>query len=209
MKLTSTAFAEGQPIPGALAVCVMDPVLHVKLSENMNPDLRWSDLPPGTKSLALICHDPDVPSSADHVNKEGRTVPSSLPRIEFFHWTLVDLPADTQPIARGEFSRGVTARGKPGPDGPRGTRQGVNDYTAWFAGDKEMAGQYHGYDGPCPPWNDERLHHYVFTLYALDIARLPLGQRFTGPDARKAMAGHVLAQATLTGVYTLNPSVKA
>jgi hypothetical protein len=71
-----------------------------------------------------------------------------------------------------------------------------------------MAGQYYGYDGPCPPWNDERVHHYVFTLYALDIAKLSLGAAFKGSDARKAMAGHILAQATLTGVYTLNPSIR-
>jgi phosphatidylethanolamine-binding protein (PEBP) family uncharacterized protein len=48
----------------------------------------------------------------------------------------------------------------------------------------------------------------VFTLYALDVARLALGEAFTGAEARKAMAGHVLAQATLTGVYALNPAVK-
>ena len=94
-----------------------------------------------------------------------------------------------------------------GPAAPRGAKQGINDYTGWFAGDKDMAGQYYGYDGPCPPWNDERVHHYVFTLYALDIAKLSLGAAFTGPEARKAMAGHILAQATLTGVYTLNPSL--
>jgi Raf kinase inhibitor-like YbhB/YbcL family protein len=208
MKLTSTAFADGGSIPGAFAFCVIDPVAHVKLSENLNPDLRWSGLPPGTKSLALICHDPDVPSRGDDVNKEGRTVASTLPRVEFFHWTLVDLPADTGPIARGEFSRGVTPRGKRGPAAARAARQGINDYTGWFAGDKDMAGNYFGYDGPCPPWNDELAHHYVFTLFALDLAKLSLGATFTGQDARKAMAGHVLAEAKLTGVYTLNPAIK-
>ena len=30
-------------------------------------------------------------------------------------------------------------------------RHGISDCTAWFAGDKDMAGDYHGYDGPCPP----------------------------------------------------------
>jgi Raf kinase inhibitor-like YbhB/YbcL family protein len=208
MKLTSSAFADGGRIPGELAFCAIDQGAHVKLSGNMNPDLRWSDLPAGTKSLALICHDPDVPSRGDDVNKEGRTVPKSLPRVEFFHWTLVDLPADTGPIARGEFSHGVTPRGKPGPGAPRGALQGVNDYTAWFAGDKDMAGKYFGYDGPCPPWNDEIVHHYIFTLFALDVRTLSLGTAFSGPDARKAISGHLLAQATLSGVYTLNPSVK-
>jgi Raf kinase inhibitor-like YbhB/YbcL family protein len=207
MRLMSTAFVEGGRIPATLALCVVDPVAHVKLSANLNPDLRWTDLPAGAKSLAIICHDPDVPSRGDDVNKEGRTVPSTLPRVEFFHWTLVDLPADTGPIARGEFSRGVTPRGKAGPAAPRGARQGLNDYTGWFAGDKDMAGNYFGYDGPCPPWNDERVHHYVFTLYALDVPKLSLGATFSGPDARNAMAGHVLAQATLTGVYTLNSAI--
>src|SRR5262249_46665640 len=86
MKLTSTAFGDGGRIPGALALCVIDAATHVRFSENMNPDLRWSDLPAGTRSLALICHDPDVPSRGDDVNKEGRTVPAALPRVDFFHW---------------------------------------------------------------------------------------------------------------------------
>jgi phosphatidylethanolamine-binding protein (PEBP) family uncharacterized protein len=40
----------------------------------------------------------------------------------------------------------------------------------WFAGDNDMRGDYYGYDGPCPPWNDEIVHRYVFTLFALDVA---------------------------------------
>ena len=208
MQLTSTAFGDGGRIPGDLAFAVIDPDAHVKLSDNMNPDLRWSGVPAGTKSLALICHDPDVPSRGDDVNQEGRTIPAALPRVDFFHWVLVDLAPDTAPVARGEFSRGVTPHGKPGPDAPRGARQGTNDYTGWFASDKNMAGNYYGYDGPCPPWNDLRLHHYVFTLFALDLPRLALGPAFTGPQARQAMHGHILAQATLTGVYTLNPSLR-
>jgi Raf kinase inhibitor-like YbhB/YbcL family protein len=70
-----------------------------------------------------------------------------------------------------------------------------------------MKGDYHGYDGPCPPWNDEIVHHYVFTLYALDVARCTLDGRFTGQDVRAAIAGHVLAEARLTGTYSLNPEV--
>ena len=208
MQLKTTAFVDGGPIPAEFAFCVIDPAAHVKLSGNVNPDFSWSDLPGGTQSLALICHDPDVPSRGDDVNQEGRSVPASLPRVELFHWVLVDLPAGTGPIARGEFSRGVTARGKPGPNAPRGMRQGINDYTAWFAGDKDMAGNYFGYDGPCPPWNDELVHHYVFTLFALDVPKLDIELAFNGVDARKAMADHILAQASLTGVYTRNPSVR-
>ena len=208
MKLTTSCFADGQAIPVECAFCAPDPKTHASLSQNLNPDLAWSDLPPGTKSLVLLCHDPDVPSQPDDVNQEGRTVPASLPRIDFFHWVLVDLPANAAPIAKGEFASSVTAKGKPGPDAPRGARQGVNDYTNWFAGDTGMGGDYYGYDGPCPPWNDSIPHRYIFTLYALDVPRCPVEGRFTGPDVRQAIEGHVLASATLTGRYALNPDVK-
>ena len=208
MRLMTTAFADGQRIPAEFAFCVFDSKTHVRLSDNLNPDFAWSDMPAEAKSLALICHDPDVPSRGDDVNKEGRTVPASLPRVDFYHWALVDLPANTLPIGRGEFSRGVTARGKPGPAAPRGARQGLNDYTGWFGGDKDMGGNYFGYDGPCPPWNDQLRHRYVFTLYALDVARLVLQGNFTGAEAVAAIKGHAMAQASISGVYTLNPAVR-
>jgi Raf kinase inhibitor-like YbhB/YbcL family protein len=124
--------------------------------------------------------------------------------VDFFHWLLVDLPPTLAGIAEGEFSRGFSARGKPGPAAPHGARQGVNDYTGWFAGNAEMAGQYFGYDGPFPPFNDSLVHHYVFTLYALDVARLPLEGAFNGAQVRKAIAGHVIDAATYSGTYTLN-----
>jgi hypothetical protein len=207
MRLTTTAFADQGVIPAEFAFCAIDPATHVRLSQNRSPDFAWEGLPAGTRSLVLLCHDPDVPSRGDDVNQEGRTVPATLPRVDFFHWVLVDLPADTPALSRGEFSDGVTGRGKPGPLGPRGARQGVNDYTGWFAADKEMAGNYFGYDGPCPPWNDAIPHRYVFTLYALDVPRLAVEGAFSGADARRAMEGHVLAQAAVTGRYTLNPAV--
>jgi Raf kinase inhibitor-like YbhB/YbcL family protein len=207
MKLTTTAFADMAPIPGEFAFCVIDPAAHVRLSTNRNPDFKWDDVPPGTRSLALLCHDPDVPSRGDDVNQEGRVVPASLPRVDFFHWVLVDVSTTRTQIDRGAHANGVVARGKPGPNAPGGGRHGLNDYTGWFAGDKEMAGDYFGYDGPCPPWNDAIAHLYIFTLYALDLAQLPVSGKFTGADARRAMQGHVLAQAAVTGRYTLNPNV--
>jgi len=208
MQFTSQSFADGQPIPGEFAFCISSDKGHVCLGRNANPHLAWSDAPVGTQSFALICHDPDVPSRGDDVNQEGRTVPASLPRVDFFHWLLIDLPAGLREIAAGEFSSDVTPRGKPGPQAAHGARQGINDYTAWFAGDGDMKGDYFGYDGPCPPWNDEIPHRYVFTLYALDTAKLMVHGRFTGEEVRQAMQGHVLASAQLTGRYTLNPAVR-
>jgi len=68
--LTTTAFADGAPIPAEFAFGAIDLATHVKLSANRNPDFSWAEVPAGTKSLALICHDPDVPSRGDDVNKE-------------------------------------------------------------------------------------------------------------------------------------------
>ena len=208
MKLTSTSFADGQRMPDECAFCVPDPASRINLGPNRNPQLAWSELPMGTKSLALICHDPDVPSKPDDVNQEGRTIPAKLPRVDFYHWVLVDLDPGPGMIKAGDFSDGVTPRGKRGPEGPGGTRQGINDYTMWFASDKDMAGDYYGYDGPCPPWNDEIVHHYVFTLYALGVAKCGVSGKFRGPDVLAAIRGHVLGQAALTGLYALNPAVK-
>lgn len=207
MKLWSDSFDDQSPIPEALAFAKMDPETHVSLSQNRSPHLAWSDLPEGTQSLALICHDPDVPSVGDDVNQEGRTVPASLPRVDFYHWVLVDLNPSHTHLPEGAFSDAVSAGGKPGPESPMDTRHGVNNYTDWFAGAEGMSGDYYGYDGPGPPWNDERLHHYVFTLYALDVARCGVDGRFGGPEVLAAIEGHVLGSASITGTYTLNPSL--
>jgi Raf kinase inhibitor-like YbhB/YbcL family protein len=83
-----------------------------------------------------------------------------------------------------------------------------NDYTNWFAGVAEMRGDYYGYDGPCPPWNDALLHRYVFTLYALDVPHLEVRNALTGENVRAALADHVLAEASLTGTYSLNPNLQ-
>jgi len=208
MELSSQSFSDGQKIPAEFAFAIPDPVQHVALSQNRNPHLSWRDVPSGTQSFAIICCDPDVPSKGDDVNQEGRSVPAALPRVDFFHWVLIDLPADLRTIASGEFADGVTPRGKGGPATLYEARQGINDYTGWFAGDRDMLGDYYGYDGPCPPWNDELPHRYVFTVFALDLAKLPLTGRFTGQEVRNAMAGHILAQASLAGTYSLNPNIR-
>ena len=209
MKFWSNSIQDGKAIPAQYAFCKYDPATHLTMSDNRNPHFAWSGLPTGTKSLALICHDYDVPSQGDNVNQEGKVVPASLPRVDFFHWVLIDLPVSRTSVEEGEFSNGITARGKAGPDALDGSRQGINDYTGWFASDKDMSGDYFGYDGCCPPWNDEIPHHYVFTLYALDVEKLAVSGTFTGQDVWKAIEGHVLDKAAITGVYSLNPDVAA
>ena len=208
MKLWSDSWVNGERIPMRCAAGRLDTPAGVTFSDNLSPHLAWSDLPAGTRSLALICHDFDVPSRGDDVNQAGREVPADLPRVDFFHWVLADLAADATSLPEGAFSRGFTAHGKPGPAvaaaGFEAARHGINDFTGWFAGDPAMAGDYFGYDGPFPPWNDSLVHHYVFTLYALGVARAPIEGRFGGADLRKAIHPHVLGEGTHSGTYTLN-----
>ena len=78
----------------------------------------------------------------------------------------------------------------------------------WFAGDPAMSGDYYGYDGPCPPWNDDLLHHYHFRVYALDVETIGVSGRFNAAAALAAMQGHVLAEAELVGTYTLNAALR-
>ena len=204
----SSSFGHKQPIPAEFAFGVPDVAEHVKLGRNRNPHLRWTGVPSTAKSLVLLCVDADVPTRADDVNQEGRLVPADLPRTDFYHWVMVDIAPAVSEIKAGACSDGIVARGKQIPAGPTGARQGLNDYTAWFSGDAAMSGKYFGYDGPCPPWNDALRHHYHFILYATDLAHCPVEGAFTGPQVKQAIAKHVLAEAKLTGVYALNPSLK-
>lgn len=208
MKLTSDGIRDGQHIPRKHAMGKHDESSHATFSDNVSPQLAWSDLPAGTKSLALLVIDSDAPTKPDDVNKEGRTVPASLPRADFSHCVVVDIPPDASPIREGALGSGITKGGKDATGAPSGMRWGLNDYTSWFAGDATMEGKYFGYDGPFPPWNDEIVHHYHFTLYALDVDRCPVDGVFGAPDVRKAIEGHVLGEARIVATYAINPNAK-
>jgi Raf kinase inhibitor-like YbhB/YbcL family protein len=202
MHIHSDSFPASGPIPAEFAMGA-----RAGFGGNRNPALRWDEVPEGTQSFALLCIDTDGPTDASTVGRSDVAIPVEQPRTEFVHWVMVDIPATTRAIAAGECSDGVTPRGKTQPPGPRGARQGLNDYTGWFAGDADMVGQYHGYDGPYPPANDLRVHRYFFRLFALDVERLPVPAAFTAADVWHAMNGHVLAEAAVWGRYSLNPDI--
>lgn len=124
---------------------------------NRAPELHWSGAPAGTKSFALIVHDPDAPHPGG-----------------WYHWVLYNLPPGTRELQGGRTQRSNAAPGA-----------GANDF-------KDDA-----YDGPCPP--PGKAHHYVFSLYALD--RQITGTHLDAPALQKAMRGHILARAQLTGLY--------
>ena len=120
---------------------------------------------------------------------------------------MVDIKPENGSVNEGECSDGITPGGKQNPAGPNGSRQGINDYTKFMAGDPEMQGNYFGYEGPCPPWNDEIPHHYRFQLFACDFEICPVNGNFTSEEVIEAMQGHIIDQVELTGLYSLNPDV--
>ena len=196
LTVTLVGIGPGGFLPGTYASCVPAADGHAAPGPDRNPEVRWSAGPPGTRSYAIITDDPDAPSSFGDANKEGRTLPVDAPRTTFYHWVLVDVPATIARIGAGVDSNGPS----PKPPGP--TAHGVR-------GVNGMGPAHGGYDGPCPPWNDLRVHHYHFTVYALDVDSLGLTGSFTGPQVLAAMQGHVLAQGEAVGLYSTNPSVRS
>ena len=95
MNLTSPNFENNGDIPGQFTCD----------GEDISPALEWSDVPAGTKSLALIVDDPDAPDPAN-------------PRMTWVHWVLYNLPADTDSLPEGISDAGL----------PSGTLQGINDW---------------------------------------------------------------------------------
>ena len=108
MKLWSESFEHGAPIPEAFAFGKRDAAGQIVLAGNRSPHLGWSELPAGTRSLVLLCHDPDVPSRPDDVNQAGRRVPRDLPRVDFFHWSLLDIDPHTPSLPEGALLRAAT-----------------------------------------------------------------------------------------------------
>lgn len=203
MKIRSDSFGHGEPIPAEFAFGRPGDGVPMVFSANRNPQLSWSAAPALTRSFCLICVDSDVPTVFEAINQRDRSIAIDQPRQEFIHWVMADIPAELLTIAAGSCADGVVTGGRKNPPGPAGSRQGVNDYTG-FVGD----GDYFGYDGPCPPWNDERVHRYHFRLFALGVAKLELPAAFNAADLQRAMRGHVLDEASTYGTYTLNPAVR-
>lgn len=203
MRIWSDDFDDGAAIAGMFAMGLPE-----GFGGNRNPHLAWDGVPAGTASFALLCIDPDAPTVPGTVGRQDMEIPIEQPRADFVHWAMADIGASVRSIATGSCSDGVTPRGKAHPSGPTGARQGLNGYTGWFAGDADMGGDYFGYDGPYPPFNDARVHRYVFRLFALDVPVLALPGRFTAADVLAALDGHVLAEAAVHGTYTLNPRLR-
>lgn len=206
--VTSENITNGAPIPSAHAVGVPTSEGRAALEGgNRNPHLRWSGAPAGTKSFAVLLVDTDVPANIKAINDEQQSIADDAPRQTLAHWLWVDIPPAVTEIAEGSVSDGFTPHGKPTGPAKHGGMRGANLYTTFFAQDAEHKGTYGGYDGPFPPWNDERIHHYHFQVFALDVPSLGLSGDFQYDDVTRAMHNHILAEAELVGTYTLHPAL--
>lgn len=211
-KPSLTVKAEGIGKDGYIdpqfAFCIHDIKTHVKEGLDKSIGLSWSKGPEGTKSYAIIAVDTDVPTIFNDAGKEGKTISAKLKRKDFYHWILFDIPATKTMIPAYADSQAIAKNGKAETGTPYGIR-GVNDYAPYFAANPERKGVYAGYDGPCPPWNDELIHHYHFKVFAIDVASLGLsGKQVNGQAAMAAIKEHALAEGEVVGKYTLNPNIK-
>ncbi len=179
------------PIPAKYALCQPTPEGKSKGGENIRPAIRWSGAPESTRSFAVVVKDPDVPADFTDAGKDGKVVKNTAKRQLFYHWALADIPAATHEI-------------------PGGKSYSSPDFGMKVSGSLEKyVDDPAQYGGPCPPWNDERVHHYHFTVYALDVATLNLPTDITAAKLEKAMQGHVLASGNVVGTYTLNKQLQA
>ena len=193
MKLISHDFEHGQWIPPECAYGRLNNG-EFALSDNLNPHLKWSNLPEGTKSLVIACIDPDVPTDREALNADGE-IPEDQPRRDFVHWLIWNVSPEVNEFQKGEASIGDETTGKTFEKFVG--VEALNDYT-------RNAEVHRGYDGPCPPGFDARLHGYEFMVYALDVDALDLPDTASWLQVRTAMVAHVLGMAVLQGIYSLN-----
>ena len=129
---------------------------------NLSPQLSWSGAPEGTKSFALTCFDPDAPTGSG-----------------FWHWVVVNIPANAASLALGAGSGGGSM--------PAGALQTRTDFGA------------PGYGGPCPPEGDHP-HRYLFTLHAVGLDSLPVEADTSAAVVGFMLNFNTLAKASLMGL---------
>ena len=202
------ALKRGHMVASDYALCMPPPQGYFAFAPDKSPAISWSKGPKGTHSYSIIMYDTDSPlEHREWMNVEGQTLTAAIQRKIFYHWLLVDIPANVTSLAEGVESDALVKHGKQAP--AKIGVHGRNDFTQTFAANDAMKGDYYGYDGPCAPWNDTNIHHYHFTVYALSVKSLGLSGAFDGAATLAAMKGKVLAQGELLGVYSMNPAVIA
>jgi len=153
-SLHSTSMEEGQMVPKHF--------LYQDIGDNFSPELEWEGAPDETQSFVVTCFDPDVPTGKG-----------------WWHWTVVNIPADVTTLAEGASNLHQL---------PQGSVELNSDF------------RRPGYGGPRPPKGD-RPHRYVFTVYAMKAEKLPVDPKVTGAEIQHKLEKESLAKATFTVKY--------
>ena len=139
---------------------------------NQEPPLIVSGKPEGTESVALIMDDPDAMGAVGKV---------------WVHWVVWHIIPEENDYASGTRHDEIEDLLMDHSEGTDRYYEGMTDFDEC------------GYGGPAPP---DKRHTYVLKLYALDCKELTCAEpKATKADVEKAMEGHILEQATLTGTY--------
>lgn len=150
-SVTSEDVTDGQPLKDD----------QVGSEGNTSPQLSWSGAPEGTKSFVVTCFDPDAPT------------PSG-----FWHWVLVDLPAEVTSL-----DTGAAAESLPGK-----------------AFHVRNDGGEHGYAGAAPPKGDMP-HRYFFVVHAVGEESLGVDESASPAVVSFNLAFKTLARAVMHGTY--------
>lgn len=131
--------------------------------KNISPKLSWSGVPEGTKSLAVTMYDPDAPTGSG-----------------WWHWLVVNIPADATELAKGAGNAGGTL--------PKGALQALNNYGT------------NAFGGACPPEGD-KAHRYVITVHALDVDKLDVNEKTMPPVVGFMINAHTIQKASIMSYY--------
>lgn len=149
--LTSSDVDDGQPLADA----------QVADKGNTSPQLSWSDAPEGTKSFVVTCFDPDAPTPCG-----------------FWHWVLVDVPADVTSLDTGAAS---------------GDLPGKAFHCRNDGGGKAFM-------GAAPPQNDQP-HRYFFVVHAVGEDSLGVDSDASPAVVSFNLAFKSLGRAIIHGTY--------
>ncbi|NLG23528.1 MAG: YbhB/YbcL family Raf kinase inhibitor-like protein [Actinomycetales bacterium] len=150
--VTSTDVTDGQPLKDDQVAA---------LGNNVSPQLSWSDVPEGTKSFVVTCYDPDAPT------------PSG-----YWHWVLVDLPADVTSLDTGAAA---------------GELPGKAFHVRNDGGDA-------GFGGAAPPQGDQ-VHRYYFVVHAVSEESLGVTPEASPAVVSFHLAFKTLGRAIIHGTY--------
>jgi Raf kinase inhibitor-like YbhB/YbcL family protein len=146
--------------------------------DNVSPALEWKNVPPGTKSLSLLMHDPDAPTGSG-----------------FWHWAVLNIPASATGLPQGVGNSAATL--------PAPAFGGNTDFM-----DTGATGANGNYGGPCPPTGDKPHHyHFTLYAVGVEDVQKAAGVPKTGSAAlysyvlNKGIGPGLLGTATFTATY--------